>query len=328
MRADGWVPMLEAAYAIEERRADDEWLAELVKAMVPFVPNALGANAYMYDLRSRPMKLWSMVAHESPLPSEVLSVALATATDEYIENSWKRIPAGTAAEVPGFDEQPALDAFFRPRGVEDVFSVNAYNPSGVGCTIGHPLSRRLKLGDAERARWSRVSSHIAAAFRLRMRLSAANEAPEAVLSPDGKTLHAEGSATLESARESLRHATARIERLRSTSGEGADAAIDEWPALVSARWTLVDRFENDGKRYVVARVNEASSGGNEHLTPRERQVVSLLALGHHPKLVAYELGISHATVRVLMARAARRLGARSRDELIRRATKSSDDQPR
>ena len=54
------------------------------------------------------------------------------------------------------------------------------------------------------------------------------------------------------------------------------------------------------------------------LTEREHQIVALAVLGQHNKLIAYNLGISHSTVRVLMARAARKLGARSRDELIRR----------
>jgi len=54
------------------------------------------------------------------------------------------------------------------------------------------------------------------------------------------------------------------------------------------------------------------------LTEREHQIVALAVLGQHNKLIAYNLGISHSTVRVLMARAARKLCAQSRDELIRR----------
>ena len=53
------------------------------------------------------------------------------------------------------------------------------------------------------------------------------------------------------------------------------------------------------------------------LTEREHQVAALALSGQHNKLIAYNLGISHSTVRVLMARAARKMGARSRDELIR-----------
>jgi DNA-binding NarL/FixJ family response regulator len=43
------------------------------------------------------------------------------------------------------------------------------------------------------------------------------------------------------------------------------------------------------------------------LTPREKQVLALLASGRTPKEVAFELGNSHATVRVLYSRAMAKL---------------------
>jgi DNA-binding CsgD family transcriptional regulator len=42
------------------------------------------------------------------------------------------------------------------------------------------------------------------------------------------------------------------------------------------------------------------------------------ALGHSKKLIAYELGIAHSTVKVLIARAAIKLRATSRADVIRR----------
>jgi len=59
------------------------------------------------------------------------------------------------------------------------------------------------------------------------------------------------------------------------------------------------------------------------LTLRERQIVTLAAAGQHNKLIAYNLGISHSTVRVLMGRAARRLRASSRAALIHRYVQSN-----
>ena len=66
------------------------------------------------------------------------------------------------------------------------------------------------------------------------------------------------------------------------------------------------------------------SAGATPLTEREHQIVALAVLGLHNKLIAYNLGISHSTVRVLMARAARRLGASCREELIRRYANDTD----
>jgi len=59
------------------------------------------------------------------------------------------------------------------------------------------------------------------------------------------------------------------------------------------------------------------TGSLELLTVRERQVVACLAAGHSTKEVAFALGIADATVRVLLARAAGKLGVHSRGELLR-----------
>lgn len=52
------------------------------------------------------------------------------------------------------------------------------------------------------------------------------------------------------------------------------------------------------------------------LSARERDVVLRALRGQHNKLIAHEMGLAHSTVRVLMTRAAMKLGARSRRELV------------
>ena len=65
-----------------------------------------------------------------------------------------------------------------------------------------------------------------------------------------------------------------------------------------------------------------SAGGSgsgtaiELLSAREREVVQRACLGSHNKGIAYDLGLSHSTVRVLMCRAAAKLGVRTRGELL------------
>ncbi len=44
------------------------------------------------------------------------------------------------------------------------------------------------------------------------------------------------------------------------------------------------------------------------LSPREKEIVGLSDRGLTPKEIAFELGVSYATVRVLIARAMRKLG--------------------
>ena len=53
--------------------------------------------------------------------------------------------------------------------------------------------------------------------------------------------------------------------------------------------------------------------------PSVRQVVALVALAHYNKLIGYELGLGFSTVRVLIHRAARKLGCRTRRQLEAKA---------
>ena len=55
---------------------------------------------------------------------------------------------------------------------------------------------------------------------------------------------------------------------------------------------------------------ELISPGTKHasLSPRERQILDMITAGRSQKEVAFDLGVSDATVRVLLSRAARRLG--------------------
>jgi RNA polymerase sigma factor (sigma-70 family) len=55
----------------------------------------------------------------------------------------------------------------------------------------------------------------------------------------------------------------------------------------------------------------------ETLSPREREVVALVALGRMNKQVAAEIGISEMTVKVHRHRAMKKLGARSLADLVR-----------
>jgi DNA-binding CsgD family transcriptional regulator len=101
-------------------------------------------------------------------------------------------------------------------------------------------------------------------------------------------------------RELLRRAVLAIE---ASPAARSDATLE----LEKTRWSLVDRVELEGRRYIVARETPPE------LTPRERQVVAFAKLGHHNKLIAYELGIAASTVRVLLRRAAQKLGVRASD---------------
>jgi DNA-binding CsgD family transcriptional regulator len=128
-------------------------------------------------------------------------------------------------------------------------------------------------------------------------------------------LHAVGPACEPDAQGDLRQAAAARDQARRRRNNGP-AALERWQPLTGQRWTLVDSFMSSGTRYVVARENRPEVRGLATLTDRERQVVAYLAMGQSNKEAAYALGISDVTVRVLIRRAASKLGVRSRDSLL------------
>jgi DNA-binding CsgD family transcriptional regulator len=79
---------------------------------------------------------------------------------------------------------------------------------------------------------------------------------------------------------------------------------------------VIGRFELDGAVYVLAQEAGTPQAGMDALTPRERDIVARTLRGDTAKEIAYDLGISHSTVRVLLARSYRRLGVKSRAELV------------
>jgi DNA-binding CsgD family transcriptional regulator len=217
-----------------------------------------------------------------------------------------------------------MSAAFGAIGWRDLLVVNGLDPTGCGVYLAAARRSARPLPHALQARWTRVAVHLAAAWRLRRTLRHASartiEAAEAILSPDGKVAHALEPARTREARQALTQAARTIERARRPRGQrNGDRSVAEWTGLIAARWSLVDHFESDGKHWLVARRNDVADVGRAELSPRELQAVAFAALEHNNKLIAYEMGITAETVRVLLHRAARKLGARDRDELIARA---------
>jgi DNA-binding CsgD family transcriptional regulator len=90
--------------------------------------------------------------------------------------------------------------------------------------------------------------------------------------------------------------------------------------LVAGTWSLVDVFDRDGRRYVIAQPNAPVVPPVTRLSSRESQVVACAALGHSNKLIAYELGLAPSTIAAHLARATAKLGATTRADLVRLAS--------
>ena len=158
---------------------------------------------------------------------------------------------------------------------------------------------------AAQARWARVAIDLLAALRLRRRLEATSarasddllRRSEAVLTPGGHLEHAEGAARDESNRDALRTAARSVDRARgSLRRRDPEAALDLWQGLVSGRWSLIDHFDTDGRRLLLARENQPGGPAIAPLSLRERNVLALRAQGRSVKIIAYELGLGVSAV--------------------------------
>jgi len=326
------IGVVEAIYKVDLQ--DSAWFGEILRGCERTFRASLGAMGFLYDASDPArMRMWSYARTErvpEGFTEQAVAGILARVGATYVEETYRTLPCETASGTPGFAEGPA-PAVFASCGFTDLIGVNAVDPTGFGCWLGIPLSRTTKLSAPQRTRFERISAHLASAFRLRRRLAAGSGSrrqpwgAEAILSPRGHMAHA-SSDDAASARKTLRDAAVALDRARGKLRMiDPDGALFGWKGLVDARWSLVDKFDRDGKHYVLARRNDVEAPGLEALTPRERQVLAHAALGHDNKMIAYELGLAHSTVRVLLARAAAKLGARTREELVKlaRSTPSS-----
>ena len=320
--------VLENAYRFDGD--DAEWLARVGRAMQQQIdPRRVGTVAFLYSLSSAGQVTVNTV-RSFDVPDEI--AALAGAIPQglpqwYVRQTFAQVPCESAVHTGNAKARAfcrtSLTTAFSSVGWRDLLVINGLDPTGNGIYVGAARKTARPLPRPVRARWTRVAVHLAAAWRLRRSLrapgAASLDAAEAVLRPDGKIEHARDEARASDARTSLTQAARAIERARTKSGKEGERAVAEWTGLIAARWSLVDHFESDGKRYLVARRNDVADVGKAELSPRELQAVAFAALGHTNKLIAYEMGISAETVRVLLHRAGRKLGAQDRTELITRA---------
>ncbi len=325
-----WIDIIEVAYDVEA--GERAWLEGILRASDPLLNDGLGLVAYVYDA-SRPHRVVVPVAAQtgylSPMTEGFLAHGMEAAGPEYIRATYRSLQVETSTNTPGYKGSAVAQAL-GSIGVADMLGINGMDPSGVGVWLGAALRRPTTLGRGVRSRFERIASHLAIALRLRRRIAATTPttsvpwSADAVLTARGAVVHVE-SDEARSAREQLRTAAVAIDRARGKMRcVEPDEALGRWMGLADGRWSLVDKFDVDGKRYVLARRNEANVAGLELLTARERAVAGHAALGHTNKVIAYELGIAHSTVRVLLRRAASKLGVRGRDDLAKVVRAAAD----
>ncbi len=315
------VRLLEALYHLELSR--DDWFREVLKAASSAFDRGVGVGMLLYDVSGEALRV--DVVDGVNLSGANIDFAVDVHARPEMVNAitWayrNEVCATMREHVRDDDMLQYLRENYAKFGVADQVFINGANPDGHGSALYVFSGQPIELQAEERARFKRLAAHLSAAYRLHRRLHAdgppqALDAADAILRADGRVEHATSAVDPEALRE-LTHAVARREWAKTQAGRPERGSVAAWKPMVAARWSLVDAYERDGRRYITARENEPARGDASMLSTRERQVASMAALGHSNKLIAYELGLAHSTVRVLLARAGAKLGAHSRSELI------------
>lgn len=316
---------LAAAYRVDLE--GEPYVRNVVEAAVPLLDRGLGVMAYTYEVRGgAPPVIDHFVTSRrfDPRWLERFYGAIAEAgLDSRPENpagfqAWGHLLCGQASLVPGM--RPFLPHFAHIGGARDTFAVNALDASGRGLWIGAPLRTTARVSAEKVTLFTRFAAHLTSATRLRRHAGPAGPRAAAVLSPRGELLDAAGGEAVVDARQLLRRATVAFDQAHTRKARADVAtATQRWRPLVDSRWALLDDFDSDGRRFVVAVENgPPTRPPRRDLSEREHQVMTQAHLGHSNKLVAYELGLSASTVRVLLHRASRKLGASSRKDALAR----------
>jgi hypothetical protein len=167
-------------------------------------------------------------------------------------------------------------------GSRDHLSINAADPDCHGVSFNIPLPEVIELTPQQREWWKMLAVHIAAGYRLRRGLIEATGAcgvkstdmphsAEALLDASKFVVSdAVGSARDKSASEVIREAARRLDRARGRLRKrDPEEALEIWHGLVRGRWSLVDWFDTDGRRFVLAKPNAPNLGDPRGLTERE-----------------------------------------------------------
>ncbi len=208
-------------------------------------------------------------------------------------------------------------------GVRELLFMINHHIDGHGATyVVGALPERGKLPPASRELFQQLGAHVKAGLRLRRRLpeqlrSVQATVDGAVLDASARLVHAEGEAREPDVRAVLEQKAREIDTARSRRGGRDQDALAVWQGLIEGRWSLVERFDRDGKRFLLAHKNAENVRDPRGLTELEARVTRLALRGYSDKLIAYHLGVTEGAVASRLAQALRKLGFSSRVELVR-----------
>jgi DNA-binding CsgD family transcriptional regulator len=323
------IDFTEAAYdlALDEQ----DWLPTMLERGLPALDQGLGVAGMVYGRPpdEGPFQLLNIHVASGPADfAERHARALETTPPEVLREQVRPGGAGTASFDCQDDPQQLAHYTSHVDYCKDLLYLTAVDCRGAGIAIVAPLPEVTTLTEHHAERWQMLAAHVDSGHRLRQGLAIqdAGDQPCTELPHDAEAIFdvnsfritdAVGRAQEPTATKRLRDAAVAVDqargRMRDTDPE---KALRIWKALVRGRWSMVDWFDTDGRRFVLALPNSPHIADPRGLTERESQVVAYAVLGQTNKMIAYRLGLSTSRVSMLLRAAMRKLNVQTRGQLV------------
>jgi DNA-binding NarL/FixJ family response regulator len=304
--------VLHACYAFEGNL--DGWADRVHAALAPALDLGQGTLAALVEFPEKGIRVGQVrrLGGAARVHQAVVRLSAFLAPGKLRESFFNGRVLGSSSGHYADKDLTALRA--RARGVRSRDAAGWCVNDGVdhGFMVVAPSAAPLSLPSQSSAVVRHLGLHVSTGLRLqRVVSSIALEDPavEAIFDGKGGARHVVGMARGSSQLERLQAAVVRRASARTTDMGDSQAA---WQALIAGRWSLVDRFDSDGQRFVVAYRNPPGVLDPRRLTPREECVATQAALGRSNKEIGDSLCISDSTVATLLAAALAKLGLQSR----------------
>ena len=338
--AEAAITMTEAAYDLQV--AEEDWFPNVIDAAAVLIDHGLGVAGLSGTKPegNGPMQVEELHVATGPADFPIrLMRAMAELPSESLRQATQS-GIGVLSELNA-EEPRFLDAWRRHIDyAEDGIGITALDPNGRGVHIIAPVPGATSLSRAERNRWQMLAAHLSSGLRLRGALadsssgsrSAGADLPcgaQALLDANTfQVTEAVDDARLPGSLQALREAAIRMDRARGPLRKSdTEEALKIWWALLQGRWSMVEWFDTDQRRYILAVPNAPSVVDPRGLTQRESQVVAYAALGESSKLIAYRLGISRSRTSNALSSAMLKLGVKTQPQLVAKLHAIRDQVP-
>lgn len=317
VRAAKAIDVVEAAYRLDGSEA--AWLSALLDTASKDLDTGHGVYAFTGSDTSPDFAKSPVFVQRELSPNFLSRIASlnAEAPNVIFELLKKRlVTCGGLEQVLG-PTSPVVTHFrglMADAGIADGFCMFAQDARGGSVTISAPSRALLAPAPRVRGVWQRVGLHVVAGLRLRRLLAASGSSRAALLSTSGVLEDASPEVADDgAARRALAEAVRAMEQARRASVRSSpERALELWRGLVAGQWSLVDHWEQAGRRYVAAYPNRLGLRDPRGLTATEQSVLRYLALGATNKELGYTLGLSEKTVSNCVSQILKKLGLKSR----------------